>query len=129
MRIAEGVPADRGAVVDKGREGHEAGVGLGDIGEAEGVGDGLDDVRGFEVGAGDKRRRGAGWLWRGLRLEQDRINDRGRKQLGEDAGASSGVLCSDERGGLHMPSWAGRDRRVKQSGGEDAVSRWHGDGR
>ena len=43
----------------------------------------------------------AGWLWRGLRLEQDRINDGGRKQLGEDAGASSGVLCSDERGGLH----------------------------
>jgi len=36
-----------------------------------------------------------------LRLEQDKIDDGGRKQLGEDAGASSGALCGDERGGLH----------------------------
>ena len=36
-----------------------------------------------------------------LRLEQDKINDGGRKQLDEDASASSGALCGDERGGLH----------------------------
>ena len=35
------------------------------------------------------------------RLEQDRIDDGGRKQLGEDSGASSGALCGDERGGLY----------------------------
>ena len=35
------------------------------------------------------------------RPEQDRIDDGGREQLGEDAGVSSGVLCGNERGGLY----------------------------
>ena len=71
---------------------------------------------------------GGGVALAGLQLEQDRINDGGRKQLGEDAGASSGV-CAATSAGDCMPSWPGRDRWVKQSSGEDAVSRWHGDGR
>ena len=39
------------------------------------------------------------------------------------------ALCAAMSAGDCMLSWPGRDRRVDQSGGENAVSRWHGDGR
>ena len=39
------------------------------------------------------------------------------------------AFCAVTSAGDCMPAWPGRDRRVEQSGGEDAVSWWHGDGR
>ena len=49
-----------------------------------------------------RRRRRRGGFGGGCGWSRTGSTTGERKQLGEDAGASRGVLCSDERGGLHV---------------------------